>query len=129
MTIPENLLYTKDHEWARLDGDKATMGITDFAQGSLGDITFIDLPKPGAKVEQSKWCATVESVKAASDVYAPFSGEVLKVNTQLTGHPELVNKSAYDAGWFAVVKISDLEEKNKLMNSTQYKEYIQGLSK
>jgi glycine cleavage system H protein len=129
MTIPENLLYTKDHEWARLDGDKVTMGITDFAQGSLGDITFIDLPKPGAKVEQSKWCATVESVKAASDVYAPFSGEVLKVNTQLTGHPELVNKSAYDAGWFAVVKISDLEEKNKLMNSTQYKEYIQGLSK
>ena len=129
MNIPENLLYTKDHEWARLDGGEATIGITDFAQHSLGDITFIDLPKPGAKVEQSKWCATVESVKAASDVYAPLSGEVLKANTELTNHPELVNKSAYDAGWFAVIKIADLEEKNKLMNSVQYKEYVQGLSK
>ncbi|MFA5231591.1 MAG: glycine cleavage system protein GcvH [Candidatus Omnitrophota bacterium] len=129
MNIPENLLYTKDHEWAKIEGDKATIGITDFAQHSLGDITFIDLPKPGAKVEQSKWCATVESVKAASDVYAPLSGEVLKANTELTNHPELVNKSAYDAGWFAVIKIADLEEKNKLMNSVQYKEYVQGLSK
>jgi len=129
MIIPDNLFYTKDHEWARLAGDKATIGITDFAQSALGDITFIDLPKPGAKVEQSKWCATVESVKAASDVYAPLSGEVLKANTDLTNHPELVNKSAYDAGWFAVIKIADLEEKSKLMNSVQYKEYVQGLSK
>lgn len=129
MNIPENLLYTKDHEWAKIEGDKATIGITDFAQHSLGDITFIDLPKPGAKVEQSKWCATVESVKAASDVYAPLSGEVLKANTELTNHPELVNKSAYDAGWFALIKIVDLGEKNKLMNSVQYKEYVQGLSK
>lgn len=129
MTVADNLLYTKDHEWAKIDGDKATMGITDFAQHSLGDITFIDLPKPGAKVKQSEWCATVESVKAASDIYAPLSGEVLKANTQLTDHPELVNKSAYEAGWFAVIKIADLGEKNKLMNSTQYKEYIQGLSK
>lgn len=129
MNIPENLLYTKDHEWAKIEGDQATIGITDFAQHSLGDITFIDLPKPGAKVEQSKWCATVESVKAASDVYAPLSGEVLKANTELTNHPELVNKSAYDAGWFALIKIVDLGEKNKLMNSVQYKEYVQGLSK
>lgn len=129
MSIPENLFYTKDHEWAKIEGDKATIGISDFAQHSLGDITFIDLPKPGAKVEQSKWCATVESVKAASDVYAPLSGEVLKANADLANHPELVNKSAYDAGWFAVIKIADLEEKNKLMNSVQYKEYVQGLSK
>jgi len=129
MNIPENLLYTKDHEWARLDGGEATIGITDFAQSSLGDITFIDLPKPGSKLKQSEWCATVESVKAASDVYAPFSGEVIKANVELTNHPELVNKSAYEAGWFAVVKVSDLEEKGKLMNSLQYKEYVQGLSK
>ena len=129
MTIPDNLLYTKDHEWARLDGDKVTMGITDFAQSSLGDITFIDLPKPGAQLKQSAWCATVESVKAASDVYAPFSGEVLKANAELTNHPELVNKSAYDTGWFAVIKIADLEEKNALMSPAQYKEYLQGLSK
>lgn len=129
MIIPDNLLYTKDHEWAKLDGDKATMGITDFAQSSLGDITFIDLPKPSAQLKQFAWCASVESVKAASDVYAPFSGEVLKANTELTNHPELVNKSAYEAGWFAVIKIADLQEKNKLMSSAQYKEYIQGLSK
>jgi glycine cleavage system H protein len=129
MIIPENLLYTKDHEWAKIDADKATMGITDFAQHSLGDITFIDLPKPGAKVKQSEWCATVESVKAASDVYAPLSGEVLKANAELTNHPELVNKSAYEAGWFAVIKIADLQEKSKLMTPAQYKEYIEGLSK
>jgi len=129
MNVPENLLYTKDHEWAKIDGDNATIGITDFAQNSLGDITFIDLPKPGAKVEQSKWCATVESVKAASDVYAPLSGEVLKINAELAAHPELVNKSAYESGWFAVVKIADINEKSKLMNSVQYKEYAQGLSK
>lgn len=129
MNIPENLLYTKDHEWAKVEGDSATIGITDFAQSALGDITFIDLPKPGAKVEQSKWCATVESVKAASDVYAPLSGEVLKINAELAAHPELVNKSAYEAGWFAVVKITDINEKSKLMNSVQYKEYAQGLSK
>jgi len=129
MNIPEDLLYTRDHEWARLDGEKATIGITDFAQSALGDITFIDLPKPGSKLKQSEWCATVESVKAASDVYAPLSGEVIKANAELTSHPELVNKSAYEAGWFAVVKVSDLEEKGKLMNSVQYKDYVQGLSK
>ncbi|MDD5128503.1 MAG: glycine cleavage system protein GcvH [Candidatus Omnitrophica bacterium] len=129
MNIPENLLYTKDHEWVKIEGDRATIGITDFAQHSLGDITFIDLPKPGAKVEQSKWCATVESVKAASDVYAPLSGEVLEANTELTDHPELINKSAYDTGWFALIKIADLGEKSRLMNSVQYKEYVQGLSK
>ncbi|MDD5560690.1 MAG: glycine cleavage system protein GcvH [Candidatus Omnitrophica bacterium] len=129
MTIPEDLLYTKDHEWVNIDADKATMGITDFAQNSLGDITFIDLPKIGIQVKQSEWCATVESVKAASDVYAPLSGEVLKVNTELSSHPEMVNKSAYEAGWFAVIKIADLTEKNKLMNFLQYKEYIESLSK
>ncbi len=129
MNVLDNLLYTKDHEWAKIDGDKVTMGITDFAQHSLGDITFIDLPKLGAKVKQAEWCATVESVKAASDVYAPFSGGVIKANAELTTHPELVNKSAYEAGWFAVIKIANLEEKNKLMTSAQYKEYIQGLSK
>ena len=129
MNIPEWLFYTKDHEWAKIETDKVTIGITDFAQSSLGDITFIDLPKPGAQVKQFEWCATVESVKAASDVYSPLSGEVLKANTELADHPEMVNKSAYEAGWFAVIKAVNLEEKNKLMNAAQYKEYIQGLSK
>ena len=98
MLIPDNLFYTKDHEWAKIDGDQATMGITDFAQASLGDITFIDLPKIGSVVKQSEFCATVESVKASSDVYAPFSGKVLKTNPELTTHPELVNKSPYESG-------------------------------
>ncbi len=129
MLIPDNLFYTKDHEWAKVEAQNATIGITDFAQGALGDITFIDLPKVGTNVAQSKFCATVESVKAASDVYAPLSGQVLKVNTELSAHPELVNKSPYTEGWFAVIKIADLSEKSKLMSPAQYKEYAQGLAK
>jgi glycine cleavage system H protein len=128
MNAPDNLLYTKDHEWAKIDGDNATIGITDYAQHALGDITFIDVPKVGAKIKQSQWCATVESVKAASDVYAPLTGEVIKANTELADHPELVNKSAYESGWFARIKIADSTEKSKLMTSAQYKEYVQGLS-
>jgi len=129
MLIPDNLFYTKDHEWAKIEGGNAVMGITDYAQSSLGDITFIDLPKTGVKVTQSKYCATVESVKAASDVYAPLSGEIIKANAELTTHPELVNKSAYDSGWFAVIKITDPAEKNKLMTAAQYEEYVRGLTK
>jgi glycine cleavage system H protein len=129
MLIPDNLLYTKDHEWAKIEGDNARLGITDFAQSSLGDITFIDLPKIGANVKQSDLYATVESVKAASDVYAPLSGEVLKVNDELVNHPELVNKSPYESGWFSIIKISDATEKNKLMTPAQYKGYVEGLSK
>jgi glycine cleavage system H protein len=129
MLIPDNLLYTKDHEWAKIEGDKVTMGITDFAQSSLGDITFIDLPKAGAQVKQSGFCATVESVKAASDVYAPFSGEVIKANPELSLHPELVNKSPYESGWFVVIKIADLREKEKLMSPAGYKQYVEGLPK
>ena len=129
MNIPDNLFYTKDHEWAKIEGDSAKLGITDFAQSSLGDITFIDLPKIGAKIKQSELYSTVESVKAASDVYAPLSGEVLKVNDELINHPEIVNKSPYESGWFSIIKISDSAEKDKLMTSLQYKEYVEGLSK
>ncbi|MCX5668434.1 MAG: glycine cleavage system protein GcvH [Candidatus Omnitrophica bacterium] len=129
MFVPDNLLYTKDHEWAKIDGDDATIGITDYAQHALGDITFVDVPKVGSIVKQSQWCATVESVKAASDVYAPLTGEVIKANTELVNHPELVNKSAYESGWFARIKITDLSEKSRLMTPVQYKEYVQGLSK
>lgn len=129
MNIPDNLLYTKDHEWAKIEGENAKLGITDFAQASLGDITFIDLPKVGVNLKQSDLCATVESVKAASDVYAPLSGEVLKANDELVNHPELVNKSPYESGWFSVIKIVDAAEKNKLMTPAQYKEYVEGLTK
>ncbi|MBM3243256.1 MAG: glycine cleavage system protein GcvH [Candidatus Omnitrophica bacterium] len=129
MLVPDNLLFTKDHEWAKIEKDTATIGITDFAQHSLGDITFIDLPKPKAVLSQSKICATVESVKAASDVYSPLSGEVLKINGELANSPELVNKSPYEAGWFAVIKIADLKEKDALMDTAKYKEYVETLSK
>ncbi len=129
MNVPENLLYTKDHEWARVEGENAVVGITDYAQGALGDITFIDLPKPGARIKQSAWCATVESVKAASDVYAPLSGEVLEVNTELSARPEAVNKDPYGKGWLAVIKAADLGEKSNLMDAAKYREYAESLSK
>jgi glycine cleavage system H protein len=129
MNAPDNLFYTKDHEWVNIDGDNATIGITDYAQAALGDITFVDVPKVGSIVKQSQRCATVESVKAASDVYAPLTGEVIKANAELASHPELVNKSAYESGWFAMIKVADPTEKSKLMNPVQYREYVQGLSK
>ncbi|MBN2830880.1 MAG: glycine cleavage system protein GcvH [Candidatus Omnitrophica bacterium] len=129
MLVPDNLFFTKDHEWAKIEGDTATIGITDFAQGSLGNITFIDLPKIGQGLKQSGLCATVESVKAASDVYSPLSGEVVKVNEELADHPELVNKSPYESGWFAVIKINNLKEKDALMDAKKYKEYAENLSK
>jgi glycine cleavage system H protein len=129
MLIPDNLLYTKDHEWAKIEGNNAKLGITDFAQAALGDITFIDLPKVGATVKQSGLYATVESVKAASDVYAPLAGEILKINEGLVDHPELVNKSPYELGWFSEIKVVDATEKNKLMTPTQYRVYVEGLSK
>jgi len=128
MNIPENLFYTKDHEWAKIEGANATMGITDYAQHALGDITFVDVPKIGMVVKQAELCATVESVKAASDVFCPLSGEVTKINSELANHPEVVNKSPYDAGWFALIKIKDASEKNKLMTAEQYKKYVESLA-
>lgn len=129
MQIPEKLLYTKEHEWAKIEGKTAVIGITDFAQGSLGDITFVDLPKVGSAVEQFKHCATVESVKAASDVYAPVSGKVIKVNTELAAHPELINQSPYDKGYFAVIEMSSSVEATRLIPSSEYKEHVESLSK
>ena len=93
MNIPKDRLYTKEHEWARIEGNIAHVGITDYAQASLGDITFVGLPKAGGAVKQAEFSATVESVKAASDVYAPLSGKVVAVNMDLTSHPDLVNKA------------------------------------
>lgn len=127
MQFPENLLYTKEHEWVGINGKAATIGITDYAQGHLGDITFVDVPKVGSSVSQFKQCATVESVKAASDVYAPVSGKVTKVNSELAAHPELVNQSPYEKGFFAVVEISDAGEAGKLMKAPEYKKYVEGL--
>ena len=121
--------YTHDHEWAKDNGDGTVLiGITDYAQGHLGDITFVDLPKAGRPVEQFKQCATVESVKAASDVYAPVSGKVTKANDELAAHPELINQSPYEKAWFAVIEIAAPAEKSGLMSAGQYAEYVKGLS-
>ncbi|MDD5730692.1 MAG: glycine cleavage system protein GcvH [Candidatus Omnitrophica bacterium] len=129
MNVPEGLLYTKEHEWAKIEGNLATVGITDYAQHSLGDITFVELPKIGNKAEQSKYLSTVESVKAASDVYAPFSGKIVKVNEALSKSPEFLNQSPYKEGWIAVVEIQDLKEKDNLMAAAAYSKYLETLSK
>jgi len=129
MNIPKNLFYTKDHEWARIEGKTAYIGITDYAQSALGDITFAQLPKPGDTVKQSEFCATVESVKAASDVYAPFSGKVLSINQELSAHPELVNQSPYEKGYFFAVELTSEAEKANLMDAVKYQSYVEGLSK
>jgi len=129
MNIPKNLLYTRDHEWARIEGKTAYVGITDYAAHALGDITFIELPKQGELLTQSKHCATVESVKAASDVYAPLSGKVLAVNTLLSTRPELINQSAYEKGYFFLMEFSNAAEKAALMDAASYQHYVEGLSK
>ncbi|MFA5062941.1 MAG: glycine cleavage system protein GcvH [Candidatus Omnitrophota bacterium] len=129
MNIPQNLFYTKDHEWARIEGKTAYVGITDYAQESLGDITFVQLPKAGDTLRQSEFCATVESVKAASDVYSPFSGKVLSVNQEPCEHPELINESPYEKGYFFIMELSSEAEKAKLMDAQSYRSYVEGLSK
>ena len=128
MHVPDDLLYTKEHEWVRVKGRTAAIGITDYAKGSLGDVTFVDIAKAGSAVGQFKQYATVESVKAASDVYAPVSGRISKINEELAAHPELVNRSPYDKGYFAVVDMADEKDPSRLMSAAEYKKYIEGLS-
>jgi glycine cleavage system H protein len=125
--IPENLYYTKDHEWAKIDKDIATVGITDHAQEALGEVTFVELPEIGKDVLQHDTLATVESSKAASDVYAPLSGKVTKVNEALSSEPELINKDCYGAAWICKVAVSDLGGLKNLLNAKQYEEYLKGL--
>lgn len=129
MNIPKNLFYTKDHEWVRIEGKNAYVGITDYAQSSLGDITFVELPKKNELLEQTKHCATVESVKTASEVYSPLSGKVSSVNAELAAHPELVNQSPYEKGYFFLMQISNETEKLNLMNASSYQSYLEGITK
>ena len=115
--------YTKEHEWIRVDGDTATVGITDFAQGQLGDVVFVEVPEAGRHVAQGGEAAVVESVKAASDVYAPISGEVVEGNQALVDDPALVNSDPEGEGWFFKLRLSDTGELDDLMNADQYKSY------
>jgi glycine cleavage system H protein len=119
--------YTKDHEWIRLDGDVATVGITEHAQSQLGDIVYVELPEIGRKIEKGGDAAVVESVKAASDVYAPASGEVVAVNQSLDGAPGSINEEAEGKGWFFRLKLSAPDELNELMTDQQYKEFLSTL--
>jgi glycine cleavage system H protein len=116
--------YTKDHEWIRLDGEVATVGISEHAQSALGDIVYVELPEIGRKVEKGGEAAVVESVKAASDVYAPVSGQVIAVNEALDGSPATINEDAEGKGWFFRLKLSAPEQLNELMSAEQYKEYL-----
>ena len=118
--------YTDEHEWIDVEGDIATVGITDYAQGQLGDIVFVELPEVGALIEQGKDAAVVESVKAASEVYAPVTGEVVGVNSELEGDPSLVNKAAEGDGWFMKVKIKDKSELDELMDKSAYDAFVAG---
>ncbi|WND02549.1 glycine cleavage system protein GcvH [Temperatibacter marinus] len=116
--------YTEDHEWIAVDGDIATIGITDHAQNALGDVVFVELPEVGAAYGQGDDAAVVESVKAASEVYAPISGEVTEVNSALEDDPSLVNSSATDAGWFFKLKIADSNELDEMMDEDAYSDFI-----
>src|ERR1700760_1294643 len=113
-------LYTEDHEWLEIDGDIVTVGITDFAQSQLGDVVFVELPKVGRALKKAEAAAVVESVKAASDVYAPISGEVLEVNEALTSEPALVNSDAAGKAWFFKMKIADKSELGGMMDEAAY---------
>jgi glycine cleavage system H protein len=125
MNIPENYLYTKDHEWLEiLDGNQARVGITEFAQQELGDVVYVDLPKLDQTSQQGGAFAVVESVKAASDVYAPVSCKVLKKNDLLTTKPELVNQDCYGEGFFAVIEMTNESEKAQLLTAKQYQEIL-----
>ena len=119
--------FTDEHEWIDLEGDTATVGTTDFAQGQLGDIVFVELPEVGTMVEKGKDAAVVESVKAASDVYAPLSGEVVEVNDNLEEDPALVNSSPEEDGWFFKMTVSDKSELEGLMDDKAYKSFCDGL--
>lgn len=122
-----SVYYTKEHEWVRIDGDTATVGITDYAQGQLGDVVFVEVPESGRQLSQGGEAAVVESVKAASDVYSPVGGEVIEGNQAVVENPSLVNSDPEGEGWFFRLRLADTGEINELMNADQYKEYCAGL--
>jgi glycine cleavage system H protein len=122
--VPKELYYTKDHEWAQIAGQVATIGITDYAQQSLGEVTFVELPSAGKQVKVHDTLAAVESSKAASDVYSPLAGEVTEVNDTLSSQPELVNQDCYESGWICKIKISRPSEIENLLSADAYEEYL-----
>ena len=124
--VPGDLKYTKEHEWAKIEGDRARIGITDFAQEQLGDVVFVELPKVGAKVTSMSTFGVVESVKAVSDLFAPLTGEVVEVNAELPKEPETVNRDPYGQGWMLVIRMANPAEANALLSAAQYEQLIAG---
>jgi len=127
MDVVEHYLYTKEHEWINIEENVGIVGITEYAQSALGDITFIELPQVDAEVEQFEQFVSLESVKAASDIFAPMSGKVVEVNSDLEQEPGLINKDCYEKGWIAKIDLSDMDEKSNLMNAREYVKFLESL--
>lgn len=125
MTFPENLLYTKDHEWVHIEGDTATVGITDFAQGELGDIVFVEIETEGEELDREEVFGSVEAVKTVSDLFMPVSGEVLEMNEEIESNPEIVNEDPYEKGWMVKIKMTKPEEVEDLLKPEAYRETVE----
>ena len=124
MKIPKELRYTKEHEWIRLEGGEAVIGVTDYAQGELGDVIFVELPAPGTRVAQMKTFGTIDAVKTVSDLFAPVSGEVVAVNTGLKDNPSLVNQAPYGDGWMVRIRVENPKEVDSLMSAADYEKHL-----
>lgn len=124
MLIPDDLYYTETHEWVRIDGDEATMGITDFAQHEMGDIVYVELPDVNKKVAAGEPCGSIEAVKAVEDIISPVSGKVESRNSDLEDTPDLINKSPYEDGWLMKVKLSNTDELENLLSAAEYKKLV-----
>ncbi len=126
MNLPENLRYAESHEWVALDGNKGRVGITDHAQSELSDVVYVELPEVGSKVDAGQAIAVVESVKAASDIYAPVSGTVVEVNTALEGDPALINTDAFGEGWLFVLEVDNVDDVQNMKSAAEYQAQIEG---
>ena len=126
MQIPDDLRYSTDHEWIRVEGDRAKIGITDYAQDALGDVVFVDLPETGSSVAASASISEVESTKSVSDIYAPVSGTIVEVNADLADAPERLNEDPYGEGWICVIELSDASELDKLLSADDYRALVEG---
>lgn len=124
MDFPEELKYSKEHVWVRIEGDRAVIGVTDYAQTELGNVTAVELPEPGDELEQDDSFGSIEARKTVAELYAPLSGTVVEVNSELSNAPEFVNDDPYDAGWLVVIEMADSEEVNLLMSAELYEDYV-----
>lgn len=124
MAIPKDLKYSREHEWVRVEGDVAYIGITDHAQEQLGEIVYLELPSKGEKLDKEEAFGVVESTKAVSDIYAPLTGEVLEINSELVGEPQRINKDPYEDGWLVKIRIADKKEMEELLSAAEYSDFL-----